>query len=116
SWFTDGQVFVSYAPTVGINKDGEELFVVDAATGTRTNEIDDKLLDDVNSLETGEITSTSRWVDLDDFTDRLMAVPAYFDARPLQDFDDLMQRPEMKGFGAMTIEELVSKGWVETHA
>lgn len=116
AWFTDDQVFVSYAPTVGINKDGEQLFVVDEATGRRTDVIDDKLLDDVKSLESGAITETGRWVDLDDLTDRLMAVPAYFDKRPLVAMDELMQRPEMRDFGAMTIDELIKRGWVEAHA
>ncbi|MCK0111901.1 hypothetical protein MWU75_07100 [Ornithinimicrobium sp. F0845] len=116
AWFTDDQVFVSYAPTVGINKDGEELFVVDEATGQRTDVIDDKLLDDVRSLETGVATETGRWVDKDALTDRLMAVPAYFDARPLAAFDELMRRPEMSGFNSMTIEELIDKGWVNALA
>jgi type I restriction enzyme M protein len=107
---------VSYAPTVGINKDGEDLFLVDEKTGTRTDVIDDRLLEDVDSLSTGVVTDTGRWVDLDTFGDRLMAVPAYFDARPLTDFDNLMKRPEMAGFESMTIEQLVKKGWVETHA
>lgn len=113
-WFTDGQVFVSYAPTVGINKDGEQLFVVDETTGKRTDVIDDKLLDDVRSLDTGEVTETGRWVDLDDFTDRLMAVPAYFDARPMVAFDELMSQPEMRRYKPMTIAEMELKGWVET--
>lgn len=114
AWFTEGQVFVSYAPTVGINKDGEELYVVDEATGERTDVIDDKLLDDVRSLESGEITATGRWVESEDLTDRLMAVPAYFDARPMTDFEAMMNRPEMNDFDALTIEELVEKGWVTT--
>ncbi|MCA0294534.1 MAG: hypothetical protein LCH96_04295 [Actinobacteria bacterium] len=109
----DGHVFVSYAPTVGINKDGEQLFIVDEITGQRTDVIDDKLLDDVRSLKTGAPTETARWVEADRFTDRLMAVPAYFDARPLAHFDELMQRREMNGFGSMTIGELVDEGWVK---
>ena len=112
AWFTEGQVFVSYAPTVSINKDDEDLYVVDAATGERTNVIDNKLLDDVRSLESGEITETGRWIESEDLTDRLMAVPAYFDARPTIDFEAMMSRPEMKDFNALTIEELVKKGWV----
>lgn len=116
AWFTEGQVFVSYAPTVGINKDGEELFVVDEATGQRTGVIDDKLLDDVKSLATGEITDTGRWVAHDDLTPRLMAVPAYFDARSLADFEALMARPEMRGYASLTIADLVNKGWVKALA
>lgn len=116
AWFTEGQVFVSYAPTVGINKDGDELYVVDESTGERTDVIDDKLLDDVRSLKSGEITETGRWVESEDLTDRLMAVPAYFDARPMADFEAMINRPEMKDFDAFTIEELVKKGWVTTQS
>ncbi|OMG24209.1 hypothetical protein [Actinomyces naeslundii] len=114
AWFTEGRVFISYAPTVGINKDGEELYVVDEVVGERTDVIDDKLLDDVRSLESGEITETGRWIDVGDLTDRLMAVPAYFDARPMSDFRAMMNRPEMQEFDALTIGELVKKGWVKT--
>lgn len=114
SWFTDGQVFVSYAPTVGINKDGEELYIIDAATGSRTNIVDNKLLEDVVSLETGASTATGRWVEAETLTSRLMAVPAYFDARPQADFDALMSLPEMDGFSAMSISQLIDKGWIKT--
>lgn len=116
AWFTEGQVFVSYAPTVGINKDGEELYVVDEATGDRTGVIDDKLLDDVKSLESGGITETARWIEYEDLTDRLIAVPTYFDARPMADFEGMMNRPEMKGFKALSIGDLVKKGWVKTQS
>lgn len=116
AWFTEGQVFVSYAPTVGINKDGEELYVVDEATGDRTSVIDDKLLDDVKSLESGGITETARWIEYEDLTDRLIAVPTYFDARPMADFEGMMNRPEMKGFKALSIGDLVKKGWVKTQS
>lgn len=116
AWFTEGQVFVSYAPTVGINKDGEELYVVDEATGDRTSVIDDKLLDDVKSLKSGGITETGRWIEYEDLTDRLIAVPTYFDARPMADFEGMMNRPEMKGFKALSIGDLVKKGWVKTQS
>ncbi|OFQ22864.1 hypothetical protein [Schaalia meyeri] len=112
AWFTDGQVFISFAPTVGINKDGEELYVIDEATGERTDVIDNKLIEDVRSLQSGENTETGRWVDNKELTDRLRAVPTYFDTRSSADFDAMMNRPEMKDFDALTIEELVEKGWV----
>ncbi|PZS10593.1 MAG: hypothetical protein DLM55_03990 [Acidimicrobiales bacterium] len=110
SWFTDGRVFVSYAPTVGINKDGAELYVIDSATGTRTDRIDDKLQEDVETLVSGGTTDTSSWVDYDNLTDRLVAVPAYFDKRPLSEFDELMSLPGMSEFGSATLGELISDG------
>lgn len=108
AWFSEGKVFVSYAPTVGINKDGEELFVIDSDTGTRTDEIDDKLAEDVRVLvEELETTGTSRWVDYSALTNRLVAVPVYFDERPIREFEHLMSLPEMEGFTSRTIGELV---------
>lgn len=68
----------------------------------------------MRSLESGEITETGCWIESEDLTDRLIAVPAYFDARPMADFEAMMNRPEMKDFDALTIEELVKKGWVTT--
>jgi type I restriction enzyme M protein len=115
AWFTDGKVFVSYAPTAGINKDGEELYVVDSKTGTRTDKMDDKLLEDVEALiSQNSTTKTSRWVDLAAMTDRLVAVPVYFDERPLNEFRDLMERPEFGTFSHASIGELVNKGWLRT--
>lgn len=109
-WFSDGQVFVSYAPTVGINKDGNELFRIDSATGQRTGVLDDQLLFDVEGLMTNTPTETSQWINMNDLTERLMAVPAYFDARPMIDFQSLMASPDMKGFTSVTLGELIDQG------
>lgn len=108
AWFRDGEVFVSYAPTVGINKDGDELFVIDPVSETRTSEIDDTLAQDVDALIDNHIsTDTSRWVPAADLTDRLVAVPVYFDQRPLREFTELMEQPEMTNFTSKTIGELI---------
>jgi hypothetical protein len=117
AWFRNGKVFVSYAPTVGINKDGEELYVVDPDTGTRTGVLDDKLAQDVRMVvdELGT-TETSSWVDYEALTDRLVAVPVYFDTRPLQEFLRLMTRDDMVGFTSRTIGELVTDGALLTMA
>lgn len=126
-WFRDGQVFVSYAPTVGINKDGEELYVVDPLTGTRTDVIDDRVLEDVRTLleavdeeatdgaeseKAGGTTATSRWVERDDLKPGLMAVPVYFDDRSLADFDDLLKTDEFQGFESVSLGELIDDGRV----
>lgn len=111
SWFRDGKVFVSYAPTVGINKDGEDLFVVDPTSGTRTDAIDDQLDADISAIiEDFETTTTSRYVDRSELSDRLIAVPNYFDERPAQVFSSLMDSPEMAGFASKSIGELVAEG------
>lgn len=111
AWFKDDQVFVSYAPTVGINKKGEELYVIDGATGTRTTAINDKLAEDVTALASrGETTDTSRWISRASLTDRLVAVPTYFDERPLLEFDALMKLPDMAGFTSATIGQLLQDG------
>lgn len=112
-WFKNGQVFISYAPTVGINKDGEDLFVIDEKLGTRTAEIDDQLAEDVRALLSHRETQTSRWVSASDLGKRLTAVPAYFDARPLDDLTALMKREEMSDFTTMSLGELSGQGWVK---
>lgn len=110
AWFRDGEIFVSYAPTVGINKDGEELFVVDPKNGTRTSEIDDQVLADLTALiDDFDTTETSRWVRTAELTDKLIAVPNYFDARPMREFKALVESPEMEDFTSRTIGELVDE-------
>ncbi|MBT2461933.1 hypothetical protein J7E92_09820 [Streptomyces sp. ISL-63] len=111
AWFRDGEVFVSYAPTVGINKDGEELFVVDAETGTRTEVIDDQIHGDLVALiDEFDTTETSRWIATADLTRQLTAVPNYFDERPMREFAALIESPEMANFSSQTIGELVEDG------
>lgn len=111
NWFRDGQVFVSYAPTVGINKDGEELFVVDPETGMRTTEIDDQLYADVSALvDEFDTTDTGRWVNIGELTERLVAVPAYFDQRPMREFASLMESLDMVDFASKSIGDLVRDG------
>lgn len=116
NWFRDGYVFVSYAPTVGINKDGEELYVVDPLTATRTGVIDDRVLEDVQKLiEESSTTSTSRWVTQSELESRLLAVPVYFDNRSITNFEDLLADPEFKGFKSVTLGELIDDGQVIAH-
>lgn len=111
SWFRDKSVFVSFAPTVGINKDGDDLFVIDAASAARTEDIDNKVAEDVHALvENQKTTPTSRWVELNDFTDRLIAVPIYYDDRPDRAFDDLMGSLDGSDFTSATLGELIDDG------
>lgn len=112
-WFKDGKVFVSFAETVGINKDGHELYVVDAATGKRTETIDDAVARDLDDLiENGDaITSpTSRWVDVDAAK---VAVPVYFDNRHEGALDELLALPEFAQFERRTLGELEKAGAIK---
>lgn len=110
-WFKDDEVFVSYAPTVGINKDGDELYVVDVDQGVRTTVIDDQLERDVEALLDGGDTSTSRWVPREEVP---VAVPVYFDDRPLKELHEVMDKSEMAGLSLMSIKEMEDRGWIET--
>ncbi|WP_158920740.1 hypothetical protein [Streptomyces sp. NBRC 109706] len=115
AWFREDKVFVSYAPTVGINKDGEELLVVDPATGLRTSEIDDQIQADVIALvDNLETTDTSRWIDLGSLGEQLFAVPNYFDERSIRDFESMMESPEFEGFSSQAIGELIRSGMLES--
>jgi len=86
SWFKPGLVAVSNAATCGINKDGQELYLVDAATGKRTSVIDDALERDVRALLGNEPADSLVWVDAHDVKSTGVAVPAYYDERTLDDY------------------------------
>lgn len=116
AWFRDGAVFVSYAPTVGINKDGEDLFVVDAATGKRTDAINNQVQRDIDALQSGTVTDTSRWVEGKTLSDSYVGVPVYFDDRPLHDLNVLLQDADMAGFTTATLGELIASRQVQARA
>lgn len=108
-WFRDGQIFVSFADTVGINKDGNTLFAVDAATGRRTDVIDDKVADDVSALLTGTHAATSRWVPEVDFS---MAVPAYYNDQHAAALTELVAEREFAGLSVRSLRDLIDDGQI----
>lgn len=116
AWFRDGAIFVSYAPTVGINKDGEDLFVVDADTGKRTDKINNQVQRDIDELQKGAVTDTSRWVAGKSLADTYVGVPAYYDDRPLHDLDEFLQSDDMASFTTATLGELITSGQVQARA
>ncbi|TLP66425.1 hypothetical protein [Microbispora triticiradicis] len=118
AWFRDDQVFVSYAPTCGINKDGEELYVVDSETGQRTNVIDDRMADDIDRLLSGLTPSTedtARWISRGP-QEPFLAVPVYFDERPQREFEALLKGEDFEGWSSASLGELIDKGWVRASA
>jgi type I restriction enzyme M protein len=113
SWFRDDEVFVSFADTVGINKDGHDLFVVDPQTGRRTDQIDDKVEADVTGLFTGNPTCTARWVPADQLP---VAVPTYYDDRYTNALEEMLGDPEFAGFTGRTLGDLTKDGMLEQRA
>ena len=76
SWFRDGYVWVSNAPTIGLNKDGLDLFVVNA-NGSRTDVIDNKAIEDVKALLSNSKTATSGYVPYEKISSSFIAVPTF---------------------------------------
>lgn len=108
SWFLDSNVLVSAAPTCGINKDGDELYVVDLSTGERTNQLDDSLYEDVQAAVAGETTPTLRYIPLATIRNNGIAVPTYYDKRPLQRFRRKVG--QWDGFAKLSVGELIDLG------
>lgn len=113
AWFRDDKVFVSFAETVGINKDGNTLYVIDAATGTRTERVDDQVASDIDALLADESAATSRWIPRLEFS---VAVPAYYSEKHRSELEDLLSRPEFSGLEARSIGSLVRDGLIEVRA
>ena len=108
-WFIDGRVFVSYADTVGINKDGNTLYKIDAATGKRTDVVDDKVIADVKALRDGTGGATSRWIESSEYG---VGVPAYYSREHVTALRSLLERPKYSGFQARTLGDLIKAGLI----
>ena len=76
AWFRDNYVWISNAPTIGLNKDGLDLYLVDDK-GNRTQNIDDKAILDVEALLRGEETATSGFVKHTPISSSYIAVPTF---------------------------------------
>lgn len=109
-WFRDGFVYVSHAETVGINKDGNELYKIDAATGTRTEDIDDRVAEDIAHLLVGDEGAHSRWVRSEDYS---VGVPAYYSRAYHAPLDALLSKPAYRGFKARSLKSLIESGEIE---
>lgn len=88
-WVDGSRTWVSNAPTIGINKDGNELFVVDPNTHLRTSTINDLAARDVEALlrDNGN-TDTARYVETKPMKDSLIGVPQYCDVSSVREFED----------------------------
>lgn len=113
SWFRDDLVVMSNAPTCGINKDGNEQYVVDPITGKRSDsEIDDKLLSDVRMIRAGDFSSGSIIVcPLARVLEAKVLSPTYFDQSTLADFESLLD--SLPGFESVSLGELRDAGLIQ---
>lgn len=100
---------VSYAPTVGINKDGEELYVIDPSSGKRTEEINDRLAADVDAIITGAESDSVQWVDAATIEETGIAVPVYYDQRTIESYEDEL-RNTWPTFRTVTLGDLIDSG------
>ena len=113
SWFRDGQILASNAPTCGINKDGLEQYVVDADSGLRDEStIDDQLSDDVKLVAEGNYTGGHLfWHDLDKATQSQVLVPAYYDMSSVTALQNLVETLGA-GFEGLELGELAARKWI----
>ncbi|MDX1298112.1 MAG: hypothetical protein R3260_07695 [Pseudomonas sp.] len=117
SWFRDNQIMVSTAPTCGLTKGGRLLPLVNRETGQRVqvsdpdtgeliDAVDDQLKTDMEALRAGKFTATLRYVEASEVSMRC-AVPAFYDRRFDEAFDDAMRSEKFESFTSMTIGEMV---------
>lgn len=112
-WFQNGFVYISYADTVGINKDGNALFRVDPSTGKRTSTIDNKVEADVDALLDNRAGSTSRWISADDYS---VGVPAYYSDEYTAPLRSLLAQPKYAKFEARSLRDLIDEGQITARA
>lgn len=108
SWFKDDYVWVSNAPTIGLNKDGLDLFVVDA-DGKRTDIIDDKALLDVNALMCGKSTASSGYIIAEKMATSYVAVPT-FSGNKSESVLEAKVAEKLPGFTMRTLGDLIDDG------
>ena len=113
-WFSNDSTWVSDAPTIGINKDGEDLYIINPVTKKRTGIIDNKAWRDVEALAMGDgSTETARFVPRTGVAESLIGVPKYSDKR-MRDAHDRWVMDNLDGFVPIDLGELVDQGFVQT--
>jgi type I restriction enzyme M protein len=108
SWFKDGYVWVSNAPTIGLNKDGLDLFVVDE-NGNRTDVIDNKAIIDVQALMRGESTATSGYIKAELMSKSYIAVPTFSGNKSESVLEEKVKE-KLPGFKMHFLGDLIDSG------
>jgi type I restriction enzyme M protein len=96
--------------TCGIYKDGGARFKTDAATGLRTDEIDNELIEHVTTyLAKKRLPPGGASLQLETVFNRHVLAPTYYDERYNDPIKRLLKSENLKG---ITIEELISEGHI----
>ena len=110
SWYRDGLTWVSNAPTIGLNKDGVDLYQIDE-NGKRTGTINNKALEDVESVLNGKETTTSHYVQTKPFASSFIGVPAFSEDRYEKTLENEVDTG-LVGFTTITLGELISRKFI----
>lgn len=112
-WFKDGYVWVSNAPTIGLNKDGHDLFVIDEK-GERSNEIDNKAIKDVQAVLSGQNTETSFYIPYRPISASFIAVPTFSGDKTEARLASKVEK-KLPGFEVKPLGELIDMGIISVH-
>ncbi len=122
SWFSDGVVVVSTAPTVGLTKGGrllplidehgERVQVADPETDEPIDAINDVYESDADALVEGQRTATLRDIPAEEVSLRT-AVPVYYDRRFHESFTAAMATKRFSRFTAATLGSLIDREVLE---
>ncbi|MEU2348793.1 hypothetical protein [Modestobacter sp. NPDC049651] len=85
---------------------------MDEETGEEVEAINDRLLEDMEALQKGELTDTLRFVDAREVSMRT-AVPTYYDRRYHDVFTETLTEERFAGFTSATIGDLIKDGRLE---
>lgn len=111
-WACGGKTWISNAPTIGINKDGDALYRIDAKTMTRTNELDDIAFLDVDSLIMGGgETETASFVASSPLATSYIGVPRYCDRSTQRAFQTWSCR-KLPQCQILSLGDLIDKKWL----
>ena len=84
SWFKKDKVLVVNAQTCGINKDGNEQYIVNPQTGVRTSDIDDDLAICCENIVNGDFNRDEIFYqDYRELVEKDIYVPQYYDKSTL---------------------------------
>ncbi len=112
-WSCGGKTWVSNAPTIGINKDGETLYRIDPATMTRTTEVDDSAASDVESLLAGDgETGTASFIPSTPLSESFIGVPQYCDLSTQRDLRT-WAADRLPHCRLMSLGDLADLGWLK---
>lgn len=112
SWVQEDRVLVVNSKTCGINKDGNELYVVNKETGERDyGRIDNQLSDDCDSILGGLYTDNVMYVEKSRVEKSKVAVPVYYCNEEFEkDVEKFCERFdfELKTLGELSKSNMVS--------